>query len=250
MKKIACFLAVFLLSITIVYSDPLPKNFVFLKDIDPSIIQTMRYKTQHNFIGRPVAGYSAKTECVLTKPAAEALHQVQLILQKQHLSLMVYDCYRPQRAVDDFMSWSKISTAQKMKMEFYPEVNKADFFKLGYVDAKSSHTRGSAVDLTIVPFPVPKNTAYYPEQTLVACFAPYKKRFFDGSIDMGTGFDCMDERSHPDNRHISAEAYKNRLFLQKLMIKHGFLPLATEWWHFHLKNEPYPNTYFNFLAQR
>jgi len=130
MKKIACFIALFLLSITIIYSDPLPKNFVFLKDIDPSIIQTMRYKTEHNFIGRPLVGYSAKTECVLTKPAAEALHKVQLILQKQNLSLMVYDCYRPQRAVDDFMQWSKIPAEQKMKVEFYPEVNKADFFKL------------------------------------------------------------------------------------------------------------------------
>lgn len=234
----------------VVMAEPLPKDFVFLRDIDPTIIQDLRYKTDHNFIGRPIIGYSNKTECVLTRPAATALHQVQLQLQKQHFSLMVYDCYRPQRAVDDFIAWSKVVNEQQMKAEFYPRVEKEKFFALGYVAAKSGHTRGSTADLTIVPIPLPKIATYYPNKTLVACFAPYKKRFFDGGIDMGTGFDCMDETAHPDNKTVSKTAYKHRMLLRDIMLQHGFASYAEEWWHFTLKNEPYPDTYFNFLAQR
>jgi D-alanyl-D-alanine dipeptidase len=229
-------------------ANALPYGFVFLKDIDPNIIQDLRYKANHNFIGRPIAGYSIRTECVLTKPAAEALHQIQLQLS-QHLSLKVYDCYRPQRAVNNFITWSKIPNDQIMKAEFYPRTDKAKFFDLGYVAAKSSHTRGSTVDLTITSIPASPQI-HHLNQPLVACFAPYHQRFYDGSIDMGTGFDCMDETAHPDNIHISTVAFHNRMLLRKLMMQQGFIPYAKEWWHFTLKNEPYPDTYFNFLAQR
>lgn len=228
----------------------LPQGFVFLKDVDPSIIQELRYKTNHNFLGRPVQGYGPQVECVLTKPAALALHQVQLQLQAQHLSLMVYDCYRPQLAVDDFIAWSKLPDEQSMKDEFYPRVNKADFFRLGYVAAKSGHTRGSTVDLTLVPIPPSNTQNYHAGQTLVACYAPVSQRFHDGSIDMGTGFDCMDKTAHPDSRDVTQIAIKNRKTLQAIMIKNGFVPYFAEWWHFTLKDEPYPNTYFDFLAQR
>jgi D-alanyl-D-alanine dipeptidase len=231
-------------------ANPLPAGFVFLKDIDPTIMQTLRYKTTHNFIGRPIVGYSEKTECVLTLPAAQALHQVQTALRAQHLSLQVYDCYRPQRAVNDFIAWSKLPKQEAMKAEFYPRVDKAKFFDLGYVVAKSGHTRGSTVDLSIVPIPYIHVQTYHLKQPLVACYAPFGQRFRDGSLDMGTGFDCMDNTAYIDNQTVSKHALKNRKFLQTLMMKYGFEPYFAEWWHFTLKNEPYPNTYFDFLANR
>lgn len=223
----------------------LPADFVYLKNIDPTIIQEIRYATSHNFIGHPIAGYNA-AECILTKPAASALAQVQKELKKSALSLKVYDCYRPQQAVDEFIAWSQQAEQQQMKAEFYPRVNKTDFFKLGYVAVKSGHTRGSTVDLTIVPIPTPPQQAYSSKQKLTSCFAPYSKRFADNSIDMGTGFDCMDELAHNDNMTIGATALHNRKLLKTLMEKYGFIPYQREWWHFTLKNEPHPYIYFNF----
>jgi len=223
----------------------LPSDFVYLKDIDPTIVQDIRYATYHNFIGHPIAGYQV-AECILTKPAATALAAVQKELKKAALSLKVYDCYRPQQAVDEFTRWRQQPDQQQMKAEFYPHVNKADFFKLGYVAEKSGHSRGSTMDLTIVPIPTPHQPDFSPRQKLVACIAPYTKRFADNSIDMGTGYDCMDPLSHNDNTSISATAFKNRMLLKEIMEKHGFSAYQQEWWHFTLKNEPYPDTYFNF----
>jgi D-alanyl-D-alanine dipeptidase len=232
-----------------VAASTLPGEFVYLRTVDPSIQQDIRYAGYHNFIGRPIKGYEA-AECILTKPAAEALHQIQMELKETSLSLKVYDCYRPQMAVADFIAWSKLPDQQQMKAEFYPRVNKADFFKLGYVAAKSGHTRGSTMDLTIVPIPTTKQENYQSGQKLTACFADYGQRFQDNSIDMGTGFDCMDILAHNDNENIDPVAYQNRLLLRYLMEKHGFSAYEPEWWHFTLKNEPYPKTYFNFAVRK
>ncbi len=233
------------LSFTASLANNLPSGFVYLKDVDPSILQDIRYSTYHNFVGRPIQGYEA-AECILTKPAAKALHKVQEELLKSNLSLKVYDCYRPQMAVDDFIAWSAVKGDQITKAEFYPQVDKADLFKLGYVAAKSSHSRGSTMDLTIVPIPTLQEATYHRGQKLVSCYAAYHDRFQDNSIDMGTGFDCMDERAHPDNIMVGVVAYQHRMILQQLMLKYGFNPYPYEWWHFTLKDEPYPNTYFNF----
>lgn len=223
----------------------LPNNFVYLKDIDPSIIQDMRYTTDHNFVGRPIKGY-IKPTCILTKPAAIALSNAQKELLKSGYSLKVYDCYRPQMASNDFLQWSKNPHDEKMKAEFYPAVPKDELFKRNYIAAKSGHTRGSTMDLTIVKLPAKAQEKYVPGQKLMACTAPYDQRFKDNSIDMGTGFDCMDPKSWPNNKMIAADAYKNRMLLRNVMVKNGFVPYAYEWWHFTLKNEPYPNQYFNF----
>jgi len=224
----------------------LPQGFVYLKSVDPTIIQELRYAGYHNFVGRPVKGYEQASSCILTQEAAEALKRVQADLRRSSLSLKVYDCYRPQMAVDDFMAWRKDLQHQETKQEFYPKVNKTDVFKLGYVAEKSGHSRGSTMDLTIVPLPVPQQTSYYRGQKLVACFAPYRQRFRDNSIDMGSGYDCFDEVAHVDYEAISRLAHYNREILNKAMVKQGFVPYAKEWWHFTLKNEPYPKTYFNF----
>lgn len=225
----------------------LPPGFVYLHDVAPSILQDMRYATYHNFIGRPIKGYEAG-ECILTVQAADALAKVQAQLEKSHLSLKVYDCYRPQRAVNDFMQWSQKPSQTQMKAEFYPREDKAHLFDRGYIAAYSGHTRGSTMDLTIVALPAKAQAHYEVGQALVACYAPYAKRFADNSIDMGTGFDCLDETAYPSNKSVGKIAYQHRMLLRSVMMKYGFVPYSKEWWHFTLKNEPYPNTYFNFAV--
>lgn len=227
------------------FASELPSGFVYLKDIDSSIKQDIRYATNHNFVGRPVTGYQAE-KCILTLPAAKALQQVQKELLLSNLSLKVFDCYRPQMAVNDFIQWSQQSNDQKMKAEFYPRVNKKDVFSLGYVAAKSGHSRGSTMDLTIVPLSAPSVQPYQEGQKLVSCIAPFRERFRDQGLDMGTGFDCFDDLAHNDRQDINIVAYHNRLILKTLMEKYGFVPYEAEWWHFTLKNEPYPDTYCNF----
>jgi D-alanyl-D-alanine dipeptidase len=239
-------LAIILFSISsFAWANKWSSVFVYLRDVDPSIQQEIRYYGYHNFIGHPIAGY-AGAECLLTQKAAVALSKVQAQLIKSGYSLKVYDCYRPQKAVDEFIAWSKETDQQQMKVEFYPRVDKADFFKLGYVAEKSGHTRGSTLDLTIVPISAPQQIPYQAGEKLVSCFAPLGKRFPDNSIEMGTGYDCMDELAHGDNQKVSELAYQNRLLLRSVMMENGFLPYAEEWWHFTLKNEPYPDTYFDF----
>lgn len=238
----------FLGSMSVCIASDLPSGFVYLHDLAPFIIQDMRYAGYHNFIGRPIHGYEAP-QCILTLQAAKALSNVEAALLKSHLTLKVYDCYRPQRAVDDFIKWSQDPSDQLMKNEFYPRVNKKDFFTLGYVAAKSGHTRGSTVDLTIVPLPAQTEPVYHSGEPLTACFAPVGERFRDNSINMGTGFDCMDETAHTFNASMSKQAKHNRMLLRSLMVKYGFEPYNKEWWHFTLKDEPYPNTYFNFVVK-
>lgn len=199
----------------------LPEGFVFLTDIDPSIHQDMRYAGSNNFIGSPITGYLAPV-CIITERAARALAAIQRELERQGLSLLVYDCYRPQRAVNHFVRWSQDETDQMNKPQYYPRVDKRDFFRKGYVMQHSGHTRGSTVDLTIVN---------------ATTGAP---------LDMGTHFDFMDMLSHPANRQITRKQYQNRQLLRRLMFQHGFVGIATEWWHFTLQQEPYPETYFDF----
>lgn len=203
----------------------LPSGFVYLEEVDSSIIQEVKYFTHDNFIGRPIKGY-AVSKCILTQEAAFALSKLQAVLLSQGLSLKVYDSYRPQTAVNDFIRWSQNPNDQKMKKDYYPNIDKADFFKLGYLAEKSSHTRGSTLDLTLVYLPGDKEKPV--------------------EMAMGTPFDFMDELSHSLNPNIQGEEKNNRLFLRNQMQKAGFEPYEKEWWHFTLKNEPYPDTYFNF----
>ena len=222
-----------------------PAGFVWLKDVDPTIEQEIRYYGAHNFLGRPVAGYEAP-ECILTREAAEALAAVQRELAESRLSLKVYDCYRPQRAVDDFVAWSKDVADQATKAEFYPRVDKARAFELGYIAAKSGHTRGSTMDLTIVPQAHAIQRPYLPGEALVDCALPAGQRFADTSLDFGTGFDCMDEKSHHGRTDIPPLAKANRAMFKDIMERHGFAAYSEEWWHYTLKGEPFPNTYFDF----
>ncbi len=222
----------------------LPAGFVYLGDIDPSILQDMRYASSHNFVGRPIAGYEA-AECVLTEKAARALAKVQSQLAAKKLSLIVWDCYRPTRATADFVRWTKDPNDTKMKAEFYPRIDKSQIFELGYLSSRSAHSRGSTVDLGIAPIgaKVPK---FDPSARLVSCVVGKVERFEDGALDFGTGYDCMDELSATTSPGVSAEARKNRLTLRDLMVAAGFKPYKREWWHFELLNEPFPNQSFDF----
>lgn len=223
----------------------LPEGFVYLNDIDPTILEEVRYAGYHNFTGRPVPGYLAPV-IIVTEPVALALKAVQAELKTFQLTLKVYDAYRPQDAVDSFTTWANNLNDQLTKNEFYPGLDKQDVFAAGYIAKKSSHTRGCAVDLTIVPLPVPIQPTWKPGDPVLDGRLPHGLRFADNSIDMGTSFDCLDELSHTANPALPCNVRTNRLLLKTIMEKHGFENYRREWWHFQLRDEPYPDTYFNF----
>lgn len=222
-----------------------PVDIVDIESVIPGVTLDIRYHGPHNFVGAPIDGYEAP-KCLLTRKAALALAKVQKELQEFSLAVKIYDCYRPQKAVNHFVRWAKDTRDTKTKAEFYPTVDKRHLFRDGYIAERSGHSRGSTVDLTIIPAPAPPQEAYTPGQPLDACFSPVTKRFRDNSIDMGTGFDCFHEASHPGNLKVGEQQRINRLLLKTLMDKYGFKNYDQEWWHFTLKNEPYPNTYFDF----
>jgi D-alanyl-D-alanine dipeptidase len=203
---------------------PLPKGFVHVKQVISGIRLEIRYFSDNNFVGQRIDGYLAP-QCILTLKAAKALKKAQADLKPFGLGLKVFDCYRPQRAVDHFVRWAKDLEDTKMKNRFYPDVEKKDLFKEDYIAARSGHMRGSTADLTIVA--VAGNGA-------------------GQNIDMGTGFDLFSPKSWPTDLQMSGGQRAHRMLLRVLMTKHGFVPYPQEWWHFTLKDEPYPDTYFDF----
>jgi D-alanyl-D-alanine dipeptidase len=222
----------------------LPIGFVRLSDVDPSILQEMRYPTDHNFVGSPIDGYQA-SECWVTAQTAAALKQAQRQANAKGYSLKMYDCYRPQRAVSEFMRWAADPNATEMKGEFYPRVAKEELIPGDYIAEKSGHSRGSTVDVTLVPLPGATSTPWTPADGLVDCALPAAQRFPDTSIDMGTGFDCFDVASHTANAKLTPAQRANRDTLVGIMTAAGFKNLYSEWWHYTLNNEPYPTTYFD-----
>lgn len=226
-------------------ADRMPDTFIYIEDITPDVLLDIRYFGEHNFLGTRVEGYLAP-KCILTRQAAGALAGVQKDLAPFSMTLKIYDCYRPQQAVDHFVRWARDINDTKTKKEFYPTVDKRNLFRDGYIAERSSHSRGSTVDLTIVPLSAPIQPPYTEGQSLTECYLPAGVRFADNSLDMGTGFDCFHELSHPENKNLGPQQRSYRLLLKTLMEKHGFRNYDKEWWHFTLVNEPYPETYFNF----
>ena len=200
---------------------PEAEGFVLVTDVIPDAILEIRYYTDYNFVGEQIDGYEEPV-ALLTKEAAEALKAANDDLEEQGYCIKIYDAYRPQSAVDDFVDWANDTSDTKMQEYFYPEVNKSNLFSEGYIAYHSGHSRGSTVDLTIVD----KATGE--------------------DVDMGGTFDYFGQVSHPDYTGITDEQYANRMILRDAMTSHGFKAITTEWWHFTLQNEPYPNTYFNF----
>lgn len=246
------FVCFFVMLLVLAYESSAEKapfeHFVYVENVIPSIILDIRYYTNYNFVGEKIEGYSAP-QCILTKEAAYALYNVQIELNGLSMGLKVYDCYRPQRAVNHFIRWVNDKKDAKMRKEFFPTMNKDQLFKRGFLAYKSSHSRGSTVDVTLVRFPISQQEKYVPLQKLNECSLYKQERFADNSLDMGTGFDCFHERARTINNHITTKQQSNRLLLKSIMEKYGFKNYAKEWWHFTLKDEPFPDTYFDFVIE-
>jgi D-alanyl-D-alanine dipeptidase len=240
--------ALLLLALSPAHAGKRPPDIVDARTIIPDLVVDMRYLTHRNFLGRPVPGYRASI-CLLTRRAVEALKRVQDDLRPRGFALKVYDCYRPQTAVDAFAAWGRDLKDQKMKADFYPEIAKRSLFRAGYIARRSGHSRASTVDLTMVPLPVPAPPAVPDSAPIRACDRDRSARLPDESADMGSGFDCFGEISHTANSDIGAEQKANRRLLRSVMARHGFVNLPQEWWHFRLRDEPYPATYFDFPVE-
>ncbi|CDZ75816.1 D-alanyl-D-alanine dipeptidase [Legionella massiliensis] len=225
-------------------ANALPKGFVYLHDLAPTIIEDLRYTTSNNFIGRPITGYKAN-RCILTLQAAEHLLRVQQAANQQGYSLKVYDCYRPQRAVDTFYQWSLNPKDSLMKASFYPREDKKYLFAKGYIAQSSGHTRGSTIDLSLVKI---GSKTHLSKPATNRCYGKTPSYQDDNSIDTGTRFDCMDRSANTDYQALTKAQKNNRLLLRHLMLTNGFMPYEQEWWHFTLRNEPFPKTYFNFVV--
>ena len=213
------------------------RDFVHITDVVPDVIMEIRYYGTYNFVGTRIDGYLAPT-AMLTKEAADSLKAVSDDVKAQGFRLKIYDAYRPQCAVDHFVRWAADISDVAMKPYFYPFVDKSLLFEREYIMEKSGHTRGSTVDLTLFDMNTEKE------------------------LDMGGTFDWFGEESHPDfcgnpdtgeynptvehPRKITEQQFANRMILRRAMLRHGFKPLSSEWWHFTLKDEPYPETYFTF----
>ena len=226
------------------------KGFVYLSEVDPTIIISLRYTTNENFLGVPVEGYK-KPVVILTNEAAQALKKAQAEFKKDGYCLVVYDAYRPQQAVDHFMRWSENIKDQAKKSQYYPRIDKAKVFELGYVAKRSGHSRCSTVDITIIKNGKLPHAIKEKSRKLLD---GYTIKFLDdGTIDMGSSFDLFDIASHYENNLIKGKFKKLRTYLKNIMEKCGFKNYAEEWWHFTLKNEPFPadqdSSYFNFAIE-
>ncbi|HYJ58924.1 MAG TPA: M15 family metallopeptidase [Methyloceanibacter sp.] len=223
-------------------ADAIPEGFVYLREVDPTILQDMRYAASGNFTGQKVPGYDA-AECVLVRKAAEALKKVQADVGAKGLTLKVYDCYRPARAVAAFVDWAKAPDDPEAKAAYYPNLSKGALFP-NYIATRSGHSRGATLDLTLVPADAatPSAEAAKPQ----SCTVPQKGGAPDGSVAMGTSFDCFDAKANTAALGLSQEERENRKLLVEAMQAQGFANYPMEWWHFTLQNEPYPDKYFDF----
>ena len=197
------------------------RGFVSIGEVIPDVILEIRYYSSFNFIGERIDGYE-RPVALVTREAAARLKEAAGELAGKGYRLRIYDAYRPQKAVDHFVRWAEDPADTRMKQYFYPDLDKQDLIPGGYIAEHSGHSRGSTVDLTLFDMRTQKD------------------------LDMGGPFDFFGELSHPDYPGITQEQYANRMFLRGVMLRHGFRPLESEWWHFTLENEPYPNTFFTF----
>ncbi|MBQ2616568.1 MAG: M15 family metallopeptidase [Synergistaceae bacterium] len=225
MRKILAVIMLFVVGVAGAYAEEKNSDdssgFVYLSEAVPDAILEIRYYGTYNFVGDRIDGYE-RPVAMLTKEAAKALREVSDELVKKGYRLKIYDAYRPQKAVNHFESWARDLEDTRMKDYFYPELDKSVLFDQGYIDHRSGHSRGSTLDLTLFDMSTEKEA------------------------DMGGTFDYFGEKSHPDYKGLTPAQFNNRMILREAMLNHGFKPLSTEWWHFTLKDEPYPDTYFTF----
>ncbi|MES2626389.1 MAG: M15 family metallopeptidase [Pseudomonadota bacterium] len=202
------------------YEEVMPANFVYLRDVIPDVVEDVRYFSADNFVGERIPGYEA-ARLLITAEAASSLMAVQQYLQHVGLGLKVFDAYRPARAVKFFKEWSQNPQDIRKQAVYYPNLEKSAIFAAGYLVEFSSHSRGSTVDLTIIDAS-------------------------GAELDMGSCFDFFDLSSWTASQAVSAQQRANRLLLRSVMLMNNFIPVEEEWWHFTLKNEPYPLAWFDF----
>ena len=211
----------------ILFSSATYPGLVDIERVDKTIKKDIRYFSKYNFVGEFIDGYKAP-KCLLEESAAMALSKVQKELSAKAMSLLVYDCYRPQKAVDHFIRWSQSET-NEMKVAFYPNLKKENLFKLGYIAKQSGHTTGRSVDLTLIS--LDSSIKIYRDENIMTNCAS-ENHFKDNSLDMGSAYDCFHEISHTQTHLISEQQMKNRLLLKEVMEKYGFYNYSKEWWHY------------------
>ena len=226
----------------------LPGGFVFLRDIDPSILQDIRYAGSNNFVGRPLNGYSA-AECIVKRDVGLALKSIQQALAPQNLSLKMLDCYRPVRAVHDMVVWAQNGRETPAERRYNPGFSKKDLFRLGYIAEHSGHSRGAAVDLTLVDLKADNSPRFDPDKAYADCTAAAGARAPEGSVDMGTGYDCSDGMAHTAAKSITSAQRRWRNILVAVMAKQGFVNYSKEWWHFSLPGAAGPAYDFPITAR-
>lgn len=203
------------------FDSNIPSDFVEIQSRPPNVYIDVRYATSNNFVGRPIIGYKAE-KILLTRAAADSLESAVQLLNRLGYGVIIYDGYRPQKSVNMFVSWSRLSNDTISKQAFYPNVSKSKLFKQGYIAAKSGHSRGSTIDLGLVYISTGE------------------------VVEMGTTFDFFGPESASFYQEIPQDQRDKRLILRNAMLLAGFIPIETEWWHFTLSNEPFPDTYFDF----
>ncbi|WP_456717090.1 M15 family metallopeptidase [Bradyrhizobium sp. USDA 4353] len=208
-------------------------DFVYLRDIDPTIQQDIRYAGSNNFVGRPLPRYEA-AECIVRRDVALRLQAAQTELRPRGLSLKMLDCYRPVRAVAEMLAWSEDGVETTAGRRYMPGVAKRDLFRLGYIAVRSSHSTGAALDLTLVELAADNTAVFDPAKDYADCTAPAALRAPEGSVDMGTGYDCFDGKAHTAARDLTPEQRRWRNELVTVMARQGFVNYAREWWHFSL----------------
>ncbi len=226
----------------------LPEGFSRLEEVNSNIQKSIRYSGSYNFTGGSVNGYNSEDTVIMTTQALNQLLKVQDDIEKDGYSLVIYDAYRPQKAVNHFVAWGEDENFRNKEI-FYPNLTKKDIFQQGFINNQSTHSRGSTVDLTLIN----KGTIVLdsPKFYLKTLKNGRKIPFYDdNTIDMGGSFDLFDEISFPDNPEVTDQQYQMRVYLQNKMKIHGFYPIKQEWWHFVLENEPFPNQYFDFNVQK
>lgn len=216
-------------------------RFVDVAAVVQGLLLDIRYATTNNFVGESIDGYNSG-KCILTTEAAQALKMAQNLAQAQGLRLLIYDCYRPQQAVDHFMRWAGNDNSD-IQAAYYPNLDKQQLLEEVYIARKSGHSRGSTLDLSLIRADSKLLTG-----SLKSCAKNLDQRN-DGSLDMGTGYDCFDPRSNTDHPHTNEDVLVNRHLLRGIMEEAGFRNYPKEWWHYTLNDEPYPDSYFNFPVE-
>jgi len=224
----------------------MPADFVYLGDVDATIQQDMRYAGARNFTGKQLPGYGA-AECLLRRDAAQALKRVQDDLRGSGLSIKVYDCYRPQRAVNAMANWAA-APEDNLTKRFYPKLDKHRLFAEGWISPRSKHSAGISIDLTLVP--IGSVSPRFDPRTRPLGNCDTAERAPDNSLDMGTSFDCFSAASYTKSRAISNEVRDNRAQLVEAMNHHGFRNYFREWWHFELRGGAVPVIYDTPIGAR